>query len=93
MNEEQRRVYESRLEQIRRGGCNHESWVERDIGARGVLFGPVDPPVVGMANDDDGFYVQWFQNRAEVEEFISKLRATADEAWGSAGESNDPPRD
>ncbi len=38
-------------------------------------------PVVWMVNDGDPYYEQFFQDRAEVEAFIAKLKAAADEAW------------
>lgn len=54
------------------GGVSHEVWVDRpgEITA-----------AVAMANDDDGHYVQYFRSRHEVEEFIARLNAVADEAW------------
>lgn len=82
MTDEQRKYYEEKLARIRRGGYDHELWVQKSIGGYGnENLGPVDPPVVGMANSSDGFYCQWFQNREQVEEFIAQLRAAADEAW------------
>ena len=64
------------------GGAGHDVWVERDT--------PIGP-VVLMANDDDAYYQQTFRNRAELEAFITSLRAAADEAWPSQT-SPEPPR-
>jgi len=49
------------------GFCKHTPWVQDGR--------------VWLSNDDDGYYSQDFINREEVEELISKLRASADEAW------------
>jgi hypothetical protein len=51
--------------------AEHEAWVDRG----GELA------VVKLANIDDGYYVQVFRTRAELEEFIAGLRAVVDEAW------------
>ena len=58
-------------------GRNHSCGVERDVVDGFKLTGPV----VWLANDEDPFYMQYFQDRAEVEEFVAKLRKAADEAW------------
>jgi hypothetical protein len=39
-------------------------------------------PMVSMANNDDTWYCQHFRSRAELEEFVGRLKAAADEAWG-----------
>jgi hypothetical protein len=36
---------------------------------------------VFLSNDEDSFYTQEFQSREELDIFIEKLRAVADEAW------------
>ena len=51
-------------------------WVERD-------------PFVFMDNDDDSFYWQGFETREEVDEFIKKLEAARDKAFGEAPTSDD----
>lgn len=38
-------------------------------------------PLVALANVEDSYYCQFFGSREEVERFIEKLRAAADEAW------------
>ena len=48
----------------------HEFWVDDE------------PPALKMANDDDGFYIQTFRDRGEVESFIEKMRAEAAKAFG-----------
>jgi len=83
MTPEQKTYYDKELASIRRGGCSHDVWPCDGIGGMGLKhLGPVDPPVVGMSNDEDGHYTQFFQNRAEVEAFIAELRVAADQAWG-----------
>jgi hypothetical protein len=36
---------------------------------------------VTLSNNDDGFYTQYFNNREEVEQFISELRQAMDNVW------------
>ena len=47
--------------------CKHSAWAED-----GVLK---------MANNDDGYYVETFASRKELEQFITYLRLQAGEAW------------
>jgi len=83
MKPEQKAYYEKELDSIRRGGYSHDVWVHDRIGGMGSdNLGPVDPPVVGMSNNSDGYYTQWFQNRDELEAFIAELRGAADKTWG-----------
>ena len=63
-------------------GCRHEAWVQRDITFGGEVVQTLDHPVVRLANDDDGHYVQNFHSREELDRFIVELRYVADEAWG-----------
>ena len=82
---EQKAYYDRELANIRRGGYSHDAWVHDGIAGMGSTnLGPVDPPVVGLANDSDGHYTQWFQNHEELEAFVVQLRETAEEAWGPA---------
>lgn len=48
----------------------HEFWVAGET------------PVLKMANDDDSFYIQTFSGWNEVEQFIEKMRAEAEKAFG-----------
>ena len=84
MTPEQKAYVEQELAQIERGGnCGHEAFVVDHILGMGESYlAKVDPPVVGLANNDDGYYVQYFKNHEEVERFITELRAAAEEAWG-----------
>jgi anaerobic glycerol-3-phosphate dehydrogenase len=61
-------------------GCRHEAWVVTEIGTPPCT--EKIQPVVCLANDDDGFYVQNFHSRAELEAFIAHLNKVADDAWG-----------
>jgi hypothetical protein len=36
---------------------------------------------VCLANDDDGYYVQQFSTREQIEEFINHVRQVANEVW------------
>jgi len=67
------------------GRCSHGTWVQVDIQFRGNRH-PLNKPVVGLANDEDGHYVQYFHNQDELEAFIGELREVGAEAWGRNGE-------
>lgn len=84
MTPEQKAYVEQELAQIARGGnCDHEAFVVDHIFGMGESnLAKVDPPVVGLCNTDDSYYIQYFKNREEVERFITELRAVAEEAWG-----------
>lgn len=84
MTSEQKQFYERQLENIRNGGnAFHQAWVQDRIWGLGEAnLGPVDPPVVGFAQDGDPFYAQYFQNWDEVNEMINHLRKECEEAWG-----------
>jgi hypothetical protein len=57
-------------------GCNH------DVYTSGESFRfSKSPPGVCVSNDDDSHYVQLFESRAEVDAFIARLNAVADEVW------------
>jgi len=45
----------------------HEAWVEDGT--------------VRLANEEDGYYMQIFYKREQLDEFICELRKVADEAW------------
>jgi hypothetical protein len=52
-----------------KGFTHHTPWVED-----GKVF---------LCNDEDGEYLEEFSTREELEAFIGKLRAKADEVWPS----------
>lgn len=54
------------------GNCTHAVRVGVDSENR---------PVVAVANDNDGYYIQTFTSNADVEKFIAELREAANEAW------------
>lgn len=60
--------------------ARHDIGVERDT----VDGFKLTAPVVWLANDGDPYYTQYFKDHNEVEEFVTKLRAAADEAFGKA---------
>ena len=60
-------------------GCNHDAYPSADS----FQFAKHAPGVC-LSNDDDGHYVQLFENRSELEAFIAQLRAVADQVWGKA---------
>lgn len=62
-------------------GVEHNAWAQSAITYRGEVV-HTHEPVVRLANDDDGFYVQTFKTREQLEAFITHLRQVADEAWG-----------
>jgi len=62
---------ENQIAQIRAGGVSHEAWVV-----------PITPPVVGLVNNDDDHYAQYFQNWDEVSAFIKRLEEEAAKAFG-----------
>ncbi len=84
MTPEQKEYYDTKLKEYRQGGrCSHDAYViDCVFGMGSPNLGPVDPPVVGLSNDDDSFYAQYFQNWAEVNAFIEQVRETAEKAWG-----------
>ena len=51
------------------GFTHHTPWVED-----GKVF---------LSNDEDGYYVEEFKNRAELDAFIQQLRTKAEEAWSN----------
>ena len=71
------------------GGVSHDVWITRSIGLPGME--EQIPPVVEMANNDDGYYMQTFRNREELEIFIKTLQDAANEAWPKDG--NETPCD
>ena len=73
----------SKLIEIQSGGnTKHSVWSNKDAWSHGVHF--EHAPVVGLANDDDPYYCQYFTNREQLDAFIAKLKTAADEAWGEA---------
>jgi hypothetical protein len=54
------------------GNCMHEVNANEFEGRK----------FVQLYNDDDSHYATQFDTREEVEQFIEKLRAAADEAFG-----------
>lgn len=83
MTPEQEAYHEKCLNEYKSGGTNHSVWVIRNtFGMGSYNLGPVDPPLVGMGNDDDSFYSQYFHNWDEVNTFVNELKKTAFEAWG-----------
>ena len=85
LDEHQKQYSETELALIARGGnCKHDAFVVDRIFGMGVdNLTKVDPPVIGLMNNDDCYYVQYFKNREEIEKFIVELRQAADDAWGS----------
>jgi hypothetical protein len=67
------------LQRIKDGGVAHDVWVTRFVGLPDMQA-PVGP-VVEIANNHDEFYVQVFRNRSELDAFVAKLLAAADDAW------------
>lgn len=63
----------------RGGGCTHGAWVDTETSALGMT--QKHEPFVGMTNDDDPYYVQYFRTREEVDAFIKELEQARDEAW------------
>jgi hypothetical protein len=49
------------------GFTHHTPWVED-----GKVF---------LSNDEDGYYVEEFKSRAELDTFIEQLHTKAEEAW------------
>ena len=74
------------LLRIKDGGVNHEAWVTRHVGLPDMQE-PI-APVVEISNDDDGHYVQAFRSRAELDAFVSRILAVADEAWPASKTPN-----
>ncbi len=84
MTPEQKEYVDKELALIERGGnCDHEAFVVDRIWGMGEdNLAKVDPPVVGLCNTDDSYYIQYFKNREEIEKFIEAVKKAADEAWG-----------
>lgn len=83
MTPDQKEYYEDEILSIRRGGYSHSAFVQDHIGGMGCYnLGPLDPPVVGFAQDGDPHYTQYLQNWSDVETLIAKLREEATKAWG-----------
>lgn len=84
MTPEQQAYVEKKLALIERGGnCDHEAFVVDRIWGMGEdNLAKVDPPVVGLCNTNDSYYIQYFKNREEIEKFIEAVRKASDEAWG-----------
>ena len=61
------------------GHCKHEAFIMREVCWNGIT--KEIPPVIVLANDDDGYYTQVFRNRSELNAFIDQLRSTANELW------------
>lgn len=64
------------------GGDHHEVFVKTEVWWRGQSK-LVQPAVVGMTNQSDPAYAQYFRDRTELQAFIDKLNEAADEAWGT----------
>ena len=73
------RVKAAHLSRIEDGGVSHVVWVTRSVGLPDMEESV--NPVVELANDDDGYYVQVFRNRSELQLFVSNLLVAADDAW------------
>ena len=67
------------MRRIESGGVNHDVWVTRHVGLPDMQE-PIFP-VVELSNDEDGHYVQVFRSRAELDAFVSRILAAADDAW------------
>lgn len=59
--------------------CEHEAFVMRKVHWDGLAR--EIPPVIILANNEDGHYSQVFRNRSELNAFIDQLRSQADEIW------------
>ncbi len=62
------------------GHDTHSVWAASDMWSHGVHF--KHNPVVGLCNDGDPYYIQYFTSREDVNAFIAELQKAADEAWG-----------
>lgn len=68
--------------------CTHNIYIcedffsHRDEEKKSAVYIKRPHPVVQIANDDDSFYHQTFNNWQEINEFIAKLRDAALKAWG-----------
>ena len=83
MTPDQKEYYDRQLAEIRSGGVEHSAFVvDRVRGMASADLGRVDPPAVGFSNDDDPYYMQYFQNWDEVNALIADLKKAAEEAWG-----------
>ena len=59
--------------------CEHEASIQREVCWRGVE--KEIPPVIALANNEDGYYTQVFRNRSELNAFIDQLQTVANELW------------
>ena len=59
--------------------CKHEAFIMREVRWNGIT--KEIPPVITLANNDDGYYTQVFRNRSELNVFIDHLQAVANELW------------
>jgi hypothetical protein len=75
-----KRVIANHLKGIESGGTPHDVWVTKELGLPHMKMAIW--PVVEMANDDDGYYIQSFRSWRELNEFIFKLYSSGIEAWG-----------
>lgn len=83
MTPEQKKYYDERIQEIRRGGSQHGAYAQDHIFGMGSYnLGPIDPPVVAFGQDDDPYYTQYLQNWEEVNALIKDLRDEAEKAWG-----------
>lgn len=83
MTPEQKAYHDKCVAEYRRGGYKHDSFVlNHTFGMGSPKLGPVTPAIVGMGQDGDPHYSQYFQNWTEVNAFIQDLKNNATEAWG-----------
>ena len=83
MTPEQKAYHDKCLAEYRLGGYKHESFVlNHTFGMGSKNLGLVTPAIVGMGQDGDPYYTQYFQNWTEVNEFIQELKNSSTEAWG-----------
>jgi hypothetical protein len=59
--------------------CQHEAFIMREVRWNGIT--KEIPPVIMLANDDDGYYTQVFRDRSELNVFIDHLQTVANELW------------
>ena len=65
-------------EALRGGNCKHEAFIYS--GYRGI---DLDNPVIGLCNDDDSYYMQFFRSKQELDEFIDTLQKISEQLWGN----------
>ncbi len=84
LDEHQERYVQNALYEIEQGGnCKHDVWVYDSISGYGIAnLKTIEPPVIGLCNDDDSHYWQAFKNWDEINAFISELKRNATTAWG-----------